>query len=425
MRISIFMEIPVPRPWSEDSELKAFQEHLDQVELADRIGLSTVWVTEHHFLEEYCHASAPEIFLAAASQRTKRIRLGHGIMHLPPKINHPARVAERVSTLDLVSNGRVEFGTGESSSVAELGGFVVDPGKKREMWTEALQVALGCMCDTPFAGFEGEHVSMPPRNVIPKPIQKPHPPVWIACTKRSTVTLAGLSGIGCLSFSHQGPGPFRDIVEEYYSLIESDQCVPIARTMNPNVLSTVGGMICNRDEETAIRILGNKARWFNYGIGHYYLGDAHKPGATDLWESYEKGMADDTIPGNLDRDLSMVGPPAKIRDYLKGFEEVGADEVMFLLPPVEHEQLMESLELFGKEVLPEFQERDEMAAARKAERFEPIIERAMARRGADRVVSPDYEFSGIASAWDNQTPISEIVEAMSQVVVDEKYLEQS
>jgi alkanesulfonate monooxygenase SsuD/methylene tetrahydromethanopterin reductase-like flavin-dependent oxidoreductase (luciferase family) len=423
MRISLFMEIPVPRPWTADSERQAFQEHLEQVELADKIGISTVWVTEHHFLEEYCHASAPEIFLAAASQRTERIRLGHGIMHLPPNINHPARVAERVATLDLVSNGRVEFGTGESSSVAELDGFQVDPGKKREMWTEAIQVVLGCMCDTPFAGFKGEFVDMPPRNVVPKPLQTPHPPVWIACTRRSTVGLAARSGIGCLSFSHQGPGPFKEIVDEYYSVLESSECVPLARAVNANVLSTVGGMICADTEDQAIAMLGNTARFFGYGIGHYYLGDQHKPGATDLWANYEKGMADDTIPGSVDRDRRLVGPPEKLRDYLKAFEDIGADEVMFLAPPIAHADLMASLEKFGRDVLPEFIERDEKAAQAKAKRLEPIIEAAMARRPPDPQVDPAYEFGGIAAAWDNQTPVSEIIEAMSQVQVDQKYAE--
>jgi alkanesulfonate monooxygenase SsuD/methylene tetrahydromethanopterin reductase-like flavin-dependent oxidoreductase (luciferase family) len=405
--------------------VQAFHEHLEQLELADKIGLNTVWVTEHHFLEEYCHASAPEIFLAAASQRTSRIRLGFGIMHLPPGINHPARVAERIATLDLLSRGRVEFGTGESSSVAELGGFVIDPGKKREMWTEALQVALGCMCDTPFAGFSGDFVTMPPRNVVPKPLQKPHPPVWVACTSRRTVSVAALGGIGCLSFSHQGPEPFADIVREYYGLLESDECIPIARAMNPNVLSVSGGMICGPDDDRAARILGNTARFFNYGIGHYYLGDQHKPGVTNLRESYDKGMADDTIPGSRDQDLSMVGSPKKIREYFRAWEDTGADEVMFLLPPVRHEDLMDSLEHFGKHVLPEFLERDEIAAARKAQRMEPIVERAMARRPADPEVDPDYEFGGIASAWDTKAPVGEIVEAMSQVVVEEKYLQQS
>ncbi len=424
MRISIFMEIPVPRPWEEDTERQAFQEHLEQVALADEIGLSTVWLTEHHFLEEYCHASAPEIFLAAASQRTQRIRLGHGIVHMPPNINHPARVAERISTLDLVSNGRVEFGTGESSSVAELGGFQVDPGKKREMWFEAMKVALGCMCDTPFAGFKGQFVDMPPRNVIPKPVQKPHPPVWIACTRRSTVTLAAQSGIGCLSFSHQGPEPFADIVAEYYSILESDACVPMARAVNANVLSTVGGMICTDSEEQGVKILGNRARFFGYGIGHYYLGDQHQPGATNLWEMYQKGMAEDTIPGSEERDRSLVGPPAKLRDYLGKFEEIGADEVMFLLPPVAHEDLMESLARFGRDVMPEFLERDELAAAKKAKRLEPIIEAAMARRPPDPVVDPEYEFGGIATAWESQAPVQEIVEAMSQVVIDPRYREE-
>ena len=113
MKFGIFYEHQLPRPWNEGDELKLFQEALDQVELADRLGIDYAWEVEHHFLEEYSHSSAPEVFLAACSQRTKRIRLGHGIVLMPPGYNHPARVAERIATLDLVSNGRVELGTGE------------------------------------------------------------------------------------------------------------------------------------------------------------------------------------------------------------------------------------------------------------------------------------------------------------------------
>src|SRR5438034_8396464 len=125
MRFGLFYEHQLPRPWKEDSEQKLLSDALEQVELADRIGIDVVWEVEHHFLEEYSHSSAPEVFLAAASQRTKRIRLGHGIVQVPPGYNHPARVAERIATLDLVSRGRVEFGTGEASSASELGGFGV------------------------------------------------------------------------------------------------------------------------------------------------------------------------------------------------------------------------------------------------------------------------------------------------------------
>src|SRR6516165_3216433 len=138
MKISLFYEFALPRPWVPDDERVLLQECLDEVEAADRAGFSTVWLTEHHFLEEYCHSTAPEIFLAAASQRTKNIRLGFGSMHLPPAVNHPARVAERIPTLDLLSNGRAEFGTGESSSVGALRAFTTAPAAQRAQWEEPL-----------------------------------------------------------------------------------------------------------------------------------------------------------------------------------------------------------------------------------------------------------------------------------------------
>src|SRR5215468_10795723 len=138
MQFGIFYEHQLPRPWTDGAEQQLFQEALEQVELADRLGLDYAWEVEHHFFEEYSHSSAPEVFLAACSQRTKNIRLGHGIVLMPPGYNHPARVAERIATLDLVSGGRVEFGTGESASRMELEGFRISPGEKRAMWQEAV-----------------------------------------------------------------------------------------------------------------------------------------------------------------------------------------------------------------------------------------------------------------------------------------------
>ena len=190
MKFGIFYEHQLPRPWTRDAERQLIQDALDQVELADKVGIDYVWEVEHHFLEEYSHSSAPEVFLAAASQRTKNIRLGHGIIQTAPKYNHPARTAERLATLDLVSNGRVDFGSGESWSVAELGGFEIDPTVKREMWREGLDAAIRCMTETPFTGIEGKYVNMPPRNVVPKPVQEPHPPLWVACSRRDTILLA-------------------------------------------------------------------------------------------------------------------------------------------------------------------------------------------------------------------------------------------
>src|SRR6478752_3108365 len=151
MRFGLFYEHQMARPWAEGAEEQLLRDALEQVELADRLGFESVWEVEHHFLEEYSHSSAPEVFLAAASQRTTRMRLGHGIVQLPPNFNHPARVAERVATLDLISSGRVEFGTGESASQMELGGFNVgyDKDEKRRMWLEGVEQCANMLAMNP------------------------------------------------------------------------------------------------------------------------------------------------------------------------------------------------------------------------------------------------------------------------------------
>src|SRR5579862_4131958 len=141
MKFGIFYEHQLPRPWKDGDELKLFQDALDQVELADKLGIDHAWEVEHHFLEEYSHSSAPEIFLAACSQRTKNVRLGHGIVQTPAQINHPARVAERLATLDLISGGRTEFGTGSGATLNELGGFLVPQPEKKNLQIEGFRVA--------------------------------------------------------------------------------------------------------------------------------------------------------------------------------------------------------------------------------------------------------------------------------------------
>ncbi|HEX6419796.1 MAG TPA: LLM class flavin-dependent oxidoreductase, partial [Acidimicrobiales bacterium] len=205
MKFGIFYEHQLPRPWGEDDEHKLYKDALDQIELADRLGFDYVWEVEHHFLEEYSHSSAPEVFLGAASQRTSRIRIGHGIVQLPVNFNHTARIAERIATLDLVSDGRVEFGTGEASSEAELGGFGIDRATKRDQWTETLDAVTRMFVESPFAGYDGEYLKMPVREVVPKTLQKPHPPLWVACSRRQTIHLAATKGIGALSFSFVEP----------------------------------------------------------------------------------------------------------------------------------------------------------------------------------------------------------------------------
>ena len=222
MRFGIFYEHQLPRPWVEGAELRLFQEALDQVELADRLGIDFAWEVEHHFLEEYSHSSAPEVFLAACSQRTKRMRLGHGIVLMPPSYNHPARVAERIATLDLVSAGRVEWGTGQGASAAEIGGFGIDPEERHAMWLEATAEAANMLVMDPYPGYQGKYFSMPCRNLVPKSVQKPHPPLWVACSKRDTIHQAARNGIGALTFAFVDQSEAVKWVAEYYDIIKSD-----------------------------------------------------------------------------------------------------------------------------------------------------------------------------------------------------------
>ena len=197
MKFGIFYELQLPKPWGPNDELNLYQNALNQVELADKLGYDYAWEVEHHFLDEYSHSPQPEVFLAAASQRTKRIRMGHGIIQLTT--NHPARVAEKVACLDLVSNGRVEFGMGEAGSVQELAPFGIDMAKKREIWEDAVKCIIPMFTKEGWQ-YDGPYFKFPLRNVTPKPVQKPHPPLWVACSQLETIEMAGRRGIGALGF---------------------------------------------------------------------------------------------------------------------------------------------------------------------------------------------------------------------------------
>ncbi|MDX6661451.1 MAG: hypothetical protein QOJ55_2273, partial [Solirubrobacteraceae bacterium] len=398
MRFGIFYEHQLPRPWDEDSEQRLIADALDQVELADRLGIDSVWEVEHHFLEEYSHSSASEVFLAAASQRTQRIRLGFGIVAIPPGYQHPARVAEKVSMLDLVSGGRVEFGSGETSSGAELEGFGVDRETKREQWVEALDVATRMMVEEPFAGWDGRFVTMPPRNVVPKPVQKPHPPLWVACSRRETIRLAAERGIGALSFSFVEPEEAKEWVDEYYDIIASERCVPAGFAVNPNV-AVVLPMMCHADEATAIERGIDGAHFFGYSLAHYYVFGDHRPGRTSIWEEFlqrrdEAGFARSIVTPDqaplgvkimqqgLGSLRGAIGTPEQIRDLVTRYEAAGVDQVIFVSQAGknQHEHICESLELFAAEVLPEFAPGAEAREAAKRERLAPAVEAALARR---------------------------------------------
>jgi alkanesulfonate monooxygenase SsuD/methylene tetrahydromethanopterin reductase-like flavin-dependent oxidoreductase (luciferase family) len=413
VRFGLFFEHQVPRPWGEGDERRVLQEALAQIELADQLGFECVWQVEHHFLEEYSHSSAPELFLAAASQRTQRIRLAHGIVHSVPAINHPARVAERIATLDVLSGGRVEFGTGEGSSAAELDAFGIDPAAKRSMWEEGVRVALRCMTETPFTGFVGDHVRMPPRNVVPKPLQQPHPPVWVACTRRETIHMAAQLGIGALAFAFFDPEEARHWVDDYYTTLAAEG-VPIGDAVNAN-LACVTSFFCHPDEEEAVRRGAEGVNFLGYSLAYYYVFGRHKPGHANLWSEYqdqraEHGYDPEAValatqsPGRLGAKAvtegttglrGAMGTPAQVREYLRRYEDCGVDQVILACASGRnrHEHVMETLDLFAREVMPEFAARDERHRAEKAKRLEPVIDAVVARKPErdHPSLDPDYE----------------------------------
>ncbi|MGE4607792.1 MAG: LLM class flavin-dependent oxidoreductase, partial [Myxococcota bacterium] len=197
MKFGVIFELSVPRPFHAGAEGIVFHNALEQIRLADELGFETAWAVEHHFLVEYSHSSAPELFLTAAAMQTSRIRVGHGAVVCVPEMNHPIRVAERAAMLDVLSGGRLEFGTARSSTWTELGGFQSDPDSTKRDWDEYVRV-LPRMWTEERLSYEGNCFSMPERAILPKPVQKPHPPLWVTVTSPGTELDAADRGIGCL-----------------------------------------------------------------------------------------------------------------------------------------------------------------------------------------------------------------------------------
>jgi len=404
MKFGIFYDHQLPRPWAEGDELQLFQDALTQVELADRLGIDYAWEVEHHFLEEYSHSSAPEVFLAACSQRTQRIRLGHGIVLMPPGYNQPARVAERLATLDLVSRGRVDWGTGESASRAELEGYGVNPAERRAMWRETVEHVANMMVMEPYPGFQGTYFSMPARNVLPKPVQKPHPPLWVACSNRETIHLAAQLGIGALTFAFIDPAEARQWVDDYYETFKRE-CVPIGHAVNPNI-AMVTGFSCHRDAAEAQRRGADGFRFFQFALAHHYVFGKHTPGRTNIWNAFlavREQLGTEVLGGGV----GCIGAPDDLRRTLTTFQDAGVDQTIFIQQGGRnrHEHICEALELFAAEVMPEFQAREAEREKRKRDELAPYVEAAMARKQVMRPLA-DHEIP-VHEAYGNTVALTD------------------
>ena len=355
MKFGIFYELQLPRPWAPGDEHRLYQNALEQIEIADRLGYDHAWQVEHHFLEEYSHSPVPESFLAAASQRTRQIRLGHGIMQLTT--NHPARVAEKIATLDLLSNGRCEFGMGESASITELEPFGVEMENKREIFEEAVRAIMPMFKDGP-SEHQGKYFNMPLRQVVPKPLQKPHPPLWVACSQLETLAKCGEWGMGALGFQFVSADAAHAWVHAYYNAFVKRQKKLADYTSNPNLALVSFFMCAPTDEEARARADGDT--FFQFALRFYAAAPGRRrppAGTVNMWDEYQKWKQANPDAHQAALRGGLIGSPETIRRKLRRFQSSNIDQVVLLNQAGRntHEHICESLELFAKEVMPEFQ----------------------------------------------------------------------
>jgi len=362
VEVSLFFELETS-DLSEAGVKHTFDQCIEQTMLADQLGYRAVWFTEHHFLTGFSYSSAPELVLAHLAARTKNIRLGHGIVLLPFRINHPLRVAERIATLDLLSNGRVEFGGGRAISESELSAFEVDPDDTRAQWEESLRILPKMWTQENFQ-YESPTLKIPQRQVLPKPVQKPHPPMWVACTQPATLEFAADHGIGALGFGI-GQGQSNDYVRLYKERIRN--CKPIGSFVNNKFALLTFTLCCDTDEE-ALAIQGPNFRMYSDAVRNLFAPWIEgKPPRSYEWfmkywqETMYKAAQSVPVSEIVKAGGACIGSPETCLRVLQYLADAGVDEAllfmqMYTTPP---DKIMRSIELIAREVMPRLKPRPE------------------------------------------------------------------
>lgn len=355
MKFGLMYEIQIPEPHYPGIEKERYDQVVAQVELGDEVGFDYFWTVEHHFLNEFSHCSAPEVLYGAISQRTKRIRIGHAVALLPGQYNHPVRVAEHAAVLDILSNGRVDLGTGRSTTLIEMDGFEVDPEETRARWEEAIHMIPRMWTEDPFS-HEGRFYNIPPRSVIPKPVQNPHPPLWVACSQPESFKNAGEMGLGVLCFNLGGHEELKERVQEYREGIKHAN--PVGVTINDQV-AAMCVVHCGEDDEEARRIGGPEGTWFVQMAESLYapwqgrkVPDSYKFAV----DAIQTERVDKTAEDHLASGAFAMGNPDTVIEVLKHYQDAGVDQVLCFVQPgrLEHTRIMESIKLMGRHVIPFF-----------------------------------------------------------------------
>jgi alkanesulfonate monooxygenase SsuD/methylene tetrahydromethanopterin reductase-like flavin-dependent oxidoreductase (luciferase family) len=356
MEFGLFLQGYVPGADAHDpaKEHEAFMREVELVELADRTGWKYAWFSEHHALTEYSHLSSSEVMMAYLARNTTRIHLGSGIFNLSPRVNHPVRNAERVTMLDHLSEGRFEFGTGRGAGSHEIATFNIhDSSSTRAEWDEVIR-ELPKMWETETYTFQGEHFAVDtPHNILPKPYQPPHPPIWVACGNPATFEKAGKLGLGALGFNFTPIHEMRPMIESYKKGIATCE-EPIGRYVNDNVMLT-NAVLCFEDRERARAIATRPNRGYLYSLVCLYHDTIPKPDWAPVWPEPPIRLDAAMVDAAIDGGSLLCGNPEEVAEQLKAYERTGVDQVAFGVPnDLAHDEALECIELFGKRVIPAF-----------------------------------------------------------------------
>jgi len=364
MQFGIVHELSTPRPFTPAGQREVFENAVEQSVAAERAGFASVWCVEHHFLEEYSHSSCPDMFLMAVARATKRIRLGFGIGTCVPAMHSAIRWAEKAAFLDVMSGGRVDFGTGRSSTWNELGGFGAAIDDTKKAWDEYVR-AIPQMWTKERCSFDGTFVKMPERMVLPKPYQDPHPPLWVAVTAPGTELDAADRGLGALILSHTDVSKAIPRFEAYRERIK--HCTPAGSFVN-NAIATVNWLFCHEDGDYARRRGAELIDSFSYCAAQTIeISEAYPAGNYSNVGLLSALRADPNSPDAKKSfaDGLCFGSPDEIFEILCQWQDAGVDQVAFLTQSreiLEHNELLESLSLFGEKVIPRLAQRQKQYA---------------------------------------------------------------
>ena len=371
MQFSMIFEAQLAHP-TREAERQTLHDCVEQAVLAEQMGFDRVWAVEHHCLERYAHMSAPEIFLSFVAARTERIRVGHGVVCLPFNYNHPVRVAERAAMLDILSGGRLDLGAGRGATPQETGTFGISPDDTQPQLVESLRMIPRMWGDETFE-WSSKLMEVPPRPILPKPVQEPHPPLFLACTHEATLELAADLGLGALCLGFGGPEDIEQKRKVYDEARKARDGSSVVGAHPNDHLSALCPAMVLEDRAEARRIGFRGQRFFTEAIGHWYGGrPAPDP---DSWEDdsdqvlldageklvaylHEEKIEAGTEVTGLFNPNHAYGTAEDAVDYVGRLVDAGADEVMFIMQmgTVPQPAILESIRNLGEQVLPRFRD---------------------------------------------------------------------